>query len=630
MRDRARAFRDHSSRSTARASRATATDRHLILNALDARLTHRARERATRTTDFAYSTIRDEGANCPVLVYVSTADVDALCAFRTLKLMLRSDNVAYSVFPVSGYGELQRLGEEIPDDGQQRAIVLINCGGTEDVKTVMGLREGARAYVFDSHRPLDLENTRADNQDVLVMRDDKEGEESFPEPDSEDDSDSDDDDDEDDDAGAKGGESPRTRRLRKAEKQRERAAYYARGSFYGRSSGMVMYDIAYRMSKDRLENYLPLWLAVLSMTDQYLHQRLSHEMYTSCVMELATRVSAMSNADMPTTRSLEDGTIVKAFDERRLQYNEEFRFMLLRHWTLYESMLHSNYVATQLQTWTERGRANLNSLFAHVGIPLDVAKQKYSHMSPAQVKQFEERLDEYGASHGLDNVKFWSFQYSHGYALRVCAADVVYGATALLEGMLDREEEDRTPADNFWRASQALSLGNWDEMEAGISHAIRLQQAVMRQGGIALASSAHIRTTGSLRCFSLLDHGSPADVKLFMHPLSLLKLALFVQDALRVTKKRLRPLVCIGPSAEDESLALIVGVTAKPNTDDAAGGNFFTHSFKMAAERIHARFRHDSFEASVIQVARRDLGPFIEALSDIDAERLARLRMAAE
>ena len=59
-----------------------------------------------------------------MLIYVSTADVDSLCAFRVLKLMLRSDNVAYSVFPVSGYGELQRLGGEIPDDGQQRAIVL--------------------------------------------------------------------------------------------------------------------------------------------------------------------------------------------------------------------------------------------------------------------------------------------------------------------------------------------------------------------------------------------------------------------------------------------------------------------------------------------------------------------------
>ena len=96
-----------------------------------------------------------------------------------------------------------------------------------------------------------------------------------------------------------------------------------------------------------------------------------------------------------------------------------------------------------------------------------------------------------------------------------------------------------------------------------------------------------------------------------------------------MTRRRLRPLVVIGPSADDDSLALIVGVTAKPNSDDAVGGNFFTHSFKMAAERIHARFRHDSFEASVIQVAQRDLGQFIEALSDIDAERLARIRMAS-
>ena len=109
--------------------------------------------------------------------------------------------------------------------------------------------------------------------------------------------------------------------------------------------------------------------------------------------------------------------------------------MLLRHWTLYDSMLHSNYVATALQTWTERGRANLNSLFAHVGISLDVAKQKYKHMEPEKMKQFEERLEQYGSSHGLDNVKFWSFQYSHGYSVKVCAADVVYGATALLEGL---------------------------------------------------------------------------------------------------------------------------------------------------------------------------------------------------
>ena len=577
-----------------------------------------------RCVDHAYAAMRDDGANCPVLVYVSTADIDSCCAFRTLKLMLWSDNVPFSVFPVSGYGELERYGSEIPDDGNQRAIVLINCGGTEDVKKVMGLKAGARAYVFDSHRPLDLENVREGNGDVLVMRDDREGNEVFPEPDSDEDDDSDSDEDEDEGANA-GGDSPRTRRLKLAERQRERIAYYSRGSFYGRATGMLMYDIAYKMSKDKLENYLPLWLAVLSLTDQYVHQRLSHESYTSCVMELATRVSAMSNADMPTTRSLEDGTVVKAFDERRITYNEEYRFMLLRHWSLYESMLHSSYVATKMQTWTERGRANLRSLFAHVGIPLDVAQQKYSHMSPQAVKQFEEKLDEHAESHMLDDVKFWSFQYSHGYAMKVCAADVVYGATALLEGLMnDKDDKSITPADNFWRAAQSLSLTNWDEMEAGIGYAIRLQQAVMRQGGMALSSRAHIRTIGSLRYFSLIDHGSPADVKLFKHPLSLLKLALFIQDALRTVRRIVRPLVVIGPSPEDPTLALIVGVTGKPNTDNEGGGNFFTHSFKMAAERVHARFKHDSFEASVVQVAERDLGSFMEALSDLDAERLAR------
>ena len=68
--------------------------------------------------------------------------------------------------------------------------------------------------MFDRDRPLDLENANPGNQDVLVMRDDKEGEETFPEPDS-DGSDSDDEDDDDDEEA--GGMSPRTRRLQRAE-----------------------------------------------------------------------------------------------------------------------------------------------------------------------------------------------------------------------------------------------------------------------------------------------------------------------------------------------------------------------------------------------------------------------------
>ena len=87
---------------------------------------------------FAYEELRADGRTCPVHVYVSTADVDSCCAFRILKSMMCSDGIPFSAYPVSGYQELQNLGEKLPKDGQNRSIVLINCGGTENVKELLG------------------------------------------------------------------------------------------------------------------------------------------------------------------------------------------------------------------------------------------------------------------------------------------------------------------------------------------------------------------------------------------------------------------------------------------------------------------------------------------------------------
>ena len=49
---------------------------------------------------------------------------------------------------------------------------------------------------------------------------------------------------------------------------------------------------------------------------------------------------------------------------------EDFRFALLRHWSLYEAMLHSSYVAVRLQTWTDHGRRRLQELLARMGFLL--------------------------------------------------------------------------------------------------------------------------------------------------------------------------------------------------------------------------------------------------------------------
>ena len=54
-------------------------------------------------------------------------------------------------------------------------------------------------------------------------------------------------------------------------------------------------------------------------------------------------------------------------DDLSVRATEELRFMLFRHWTLYDAMYHSSYVAGKLGIWKERGRKRLTGLLAKMG-----------------------------------------------------------------------------------------------------------------------------------------------------------------------------------------------------------------------------------------------------------------------
>ena len=46
---------------------------------------------------------------------------------------------------------------------------------------------------------------------------------------------------------------------------------------------------------------------------------------------------------------------LKVTDTRmHIKAEYEYRFMLFRHWSLYDAMYHSQYVATQLGVWTNK------------------------------------------------------------------------------------------------------------------------------------------------------------------------------------------------------------------------------------------------------------------------------------
>jgi len=52
----------------------------------------------------------------------------------------------------------------------------------------------------------------------------------------------------------------------------------------------------------------------------------------------------------------------------------DLSLMLLRHWTLYDSLSNTNYVVSQLKLWTEPGQTKLMRFLAYIGIPLEQAK----------------------------------------------------------------------------------------------------------------------------------------------------------------------------------------------------------------------------------------------------------------
>jgi cell division control protein 45 len=47
-----------------------------------------------------------------------------------------------------------------------------------------------------------------------------------------------------------------------------------------------------------------------------------------------------------------------------------YQFTLLDHWSLYESMMHSNYLMMKFNLWEDRGRQRLHEFLQRIGISL--------------------------------------------------------------------------------------------------------------------------------------------------------------------------------------------------------------------------------------------------------------------
>lgn len=407
-------------------------------------------------------------------------------------------------------------------------------------------------------------------------------------------------------------------------------AYYSAGTSYSEPISSLVYSLASELGRE--DNDL-LWLAIVGVSSLELSGRTMSGVGISDSSEsgglagwggergehirqiLRDEVHRLNPPD-PYERDRDirgeiNGVIpttARSPTDKSIRLSPEPRFILVRHWSLYESMLHSPYLASRLHVWTENGKKRLHKLLAKMGISLSQCHQNYTHMDMELKRVLRQRLLKYAPMYGLDGLvpqeapghatsrEGWGFVRCWGWKACLSATDVGVIVGAILEvgpeelaaGVWDtkrlarpKRSNDNTNPDGstesdlssllprFWSAYDALSLTSESPtllLEA-LPLAQHLHRAILRTG-TSLLSKHQIR---HLRAFRIAVVKDGPDVKLFTNPGALTKLALWIAEAIRVQerersdtikvgKKRAAgtPLVLAGLD-EDRDLYVVVG-----------------------------------------------------------------------
>ena len=179
--------------------------------------------------------------------------------------------------------------------------------------------------------------------------------------------------------------------------------YYASGSYHSSPISYMTYTLA--STQLRFENVGDLlWLACIGVTDAYIHNRLDLSGYAVFAIELKRHVHRIypdergndgalnrsANAfiaeslygdDFRNSNNKRTETQISLTENGRILFqNNEFRFFLLRHTNLWDSMRLSPHVCTKMELWKRSGVQKLKEMLAKMGLPLVQCQQPYAFM----------------------------------------------------------------------------------------------------------------------------------------------------------------------------------------------------------------------------------------------------------
>ncbi|KAJ4324500.1 DNA replication initiation factor cdc45 [Neodidymelliopsis sp. IMI 364377] len=408
--------------------------------------------------------------------------------------------------------------------------------------------------------------------------------------------------------------------------------YYQLGASYAEPVSSLVYALASELGRE--DNDL-LWNAIVGVSSLELYGRTGSgvglnplsaaggsagwngnrgEQIRSVFRDEVRRLNPVTDPQgVARDASLGDSTGViptsaRSATDKAIRLSPEPRFLLLRHWSLYESMQHSPYLSAKLHMWSEQGQKRLNKLLAKMGVSLSECKQNYTHMDMELKRGLRERLLKFAPQYGLDGLvpppprsgdmkDGWGFVRCWGWKACLSAVDASVILGAILEvgdaksltqssfeptnfvGTNDhgdttaaatQEEQDIAQehiVSRFWTAYDAL--GQIDKLVQHISTAQHLHRAILRTG-TALIEKKQIR---HLRAFRMAVVKEGPDVQLFTHPGALTKLALWIAEAiveLNGTKGKNRGSELVMAGLDDSrGLYIVVGLGGGGATESA-------------------------------------------------------------
>ena len=598
-----------------------------------------------------YATIRQSacaGGGQTVLILVAP-DTDAICACQILARLLRDDNIPFCTKPVSGYADVRAATAAVAEAGSEvRTAVMLNCGATINLEKLF---EGSDATIFvvDSHRPVHLRNYHSPGRVVILdgdapddddtPSDGEDLDEDFLESDLEEELSSSDDEDElnegETDKQKRRREKQEAKQAHKAEAsdRRKRLRAYYDGTFDGPPSAALLFALTEACSTAEPTE---VWLSALGTTGARAQWRLDDDAYDDFTDYFAAQLRHIEARKQVTDDPLpEAGKGYQAPPGTVTYERDELRFMLYRHWSLFDAMYYSNYVAARLSVWKHDGKAKLQELLAKIGLSLEACRQTYAFLSLDEKTSLRDNLKVQGPFYNLDDPFTATFHRIAGGGRNVSAHDVAACVEALLEGhfnedastsllraakkrrgeLVDTEDEAsverRAFLRGFWRAYDAC-LGDDDALlSRGVHCACALQRGVVGQA-VSMVEKREITT---LRHFRYAYVQASNDV--FSKPLALRKLALFLVGVHTTNGKwvdaKAKPLVLL---AERRDCFLVAGVDGR----EGARKNRLANAFRLAAEHIQTASSQDLFDASIVEIASDDVQRFVESLHYIMAQ----------